>query len=419
MAQGKGIIDRLAEMPKGGLLAVALVGVLALGGPLVYFGFGFNKKTVVEETGPVVIDMPDATTEEYDKSRLQTYKDADMNGGYDRMRDSYWDSLGEDLVSDSSKSDYLDPAVYSEMEMYQIRHGLKTREQIDREHAEEAARKASLQAGLNSADAYAAKGYNAGQQRPMTQAQKDSAYFARIEKAYQLAAKYSAQETGEAPPPEPEAPKEEERKIDLAQSAPSNLPTDAFDGDGIVTSLVGPEESDVVHYAGTVHSKPVKATFLKNETISNGQRVIIRLMQDMTLSDGTTIPANTHITGTCSFSSRLKIDVKMLHYNGRMFPTDISVYDNDGTEGIYCPTVEDGKKKKNAVKQVAGGAISAAGTVAGTLLTGNPFIGRVASSGLQAATSSINSDGTVSVKVTSGYEFYVFENVKQDQNGKK
>ena len=109
----------------------------------------------------------------------------------------------------------------------------------------------------------------------MTQEQKDSAYFARIEKAYQLAAKYSAQDSDE-PEKAPEEPKEEERKIDLGSSATANLPTDAFDGDGIVTSLVGPEESDVVHYAGTVHSKPVKATFLKNETISNGQRVIIR-----------------------------------------------------------------------------------------------------------------------------------------------
>lgn len=414
MAQGKGIIDRLAELPKGTFLAIAIGGSILLGAPLVYFGFGFNKKPVQEEHGPVVIDMPEASTEDYDKSRLQTYKDADMNGGYDRVRDSYWESLGDDLVSDSNRSDYLDPAVYSEKEMYEIRHGLKTREQVDREHAEEAALKARAAAMQGGVDPY---GPRPSSSRPMTQAQKDSAYFARIEKAYQLAAKYSAQEE-EAPAPT-EEPKEEGRKIDLDQ-APSNLPTDAFEDDGIVTSLVGPEEDDVVHYAGTTKSKPVKATFLKNETISNGQRVIIRLMQDMTLSDGTTIPANTHITGTCTFSSRLKIDVKMLHYNGRMFPTDISVYDNDGTEGIYCPTVEDGKKKKNVAKQVASGALSAAGTVVGTVLTGNPFIGRVASSGLQAATSSINSDGSVSVKVVSGYEFYVFENVKQDSPyGKK
>lgn len=418
MGQNKGIIDRLAEMSKTKLILVMLGGMALLGFPLVYYGFGFDKKAPVEETGPVVIDMPDASTEEYDKSRLQTYRDADMNG-MNRTNDSYWDSLGDDLVSETSRDDYLDPAVYSEMERYQIKHGLKTREQIDLEHAEEAARKSRMQQQLDGTSPYGGSYYSGGSsRRPMTQEQKDSAYFARIEKAYQLAAKYSAQDS-EEPEKAPEEPKEEERKIDLGGSATANLPTDAFDGEGIVTSLVGPEESDVVHYAGTVHSKPVKATFLKNETISNGQRVIIRLMQDMTLSDGTTIPANTHITGTCTFSSRLKIDVKMLHYNGRMFPTDISVYDNDGSEGIYCPTVDDGKKKKNVAKQVAGGAIQAAGTVAGTLLTGNPFIGRVASSGLQAATSSINSDGTVSVKVTSGYEFYVFENVKKDPYGQK
>ena len=143
MGQNKGIIDRLAEMSKTKLILVMLGGMALVGFPLVYYGFGFDKKAPVEETGPVVIDMPDASTEEYDKSRLQTYRDADMNG-MNRTSDSYWDSLGDDLVSETSRDDYLDPAIYSEMERYQIKHGLKTREQIDLEHAEEAARKSRM-----------------------------------------------------------------------------------------------------------------------------------------------------------------------------------------------------------------------------------------------------------------------------------
>ena len=420
----KGIIDRLAELPKGLVLSVSVLVIAVIGFVLVYFGFGMNKKPVPEQNGPVIIDMPEASSKDYDKSRLETYQEMDYNRNYDNMRDSYWDSLGDDLVStksDKPSNDVLDPSVYTPVEIYQIQHGMKTKEEIDREHAAKAAQAA---AAAQSGYGYGAGSYAQGGQPQMTAAQKDSAYFARMEKAYQIAAKYTPQTMGgEMPPPggtaqaepaEPEAPKE--RTIDLAAPS-SSLPADSFDGDGIITSLMEPDRPDGVNQVGTTNSRPVKATFLKNESLSDGQRVIIRLMQDLTLSNGTVIPANTHITGICHFSSRLKIDVKMLHYNGRMFATDISVYDNDGTEGIYCPSAESGKKKRKAAKDIASGAVSAVGGVAGTLLgsgVGGAMLGRMASSGIQSITSSINSDGSVSVKVTSGYEFYVFENVEKD-----
>lgn len=416
MAKNQSITEWLQSLPKWGVYALMAGVLVVVGIPMVYYGFGLNKKPQTETRQPVKIDMQDADVESFDKTRMQTYQDADMNKNINRNRDDYWDSLSDDLVSKGNVNDDL--SGYTPNEQYLIRNGLKTREQVDRERAAEAAAAAQRAAAMN--------GYGSGSaapQRPMTQDQKDSAYFARLERSMQIASKYMPQDTGTDAPEQPqpvepaeEKKEEEQRKIDISNQL-SNLPTDSFSGDGIVTSLVGPQETDVVHYAGTKQSKPVKATFLKNETLSNGQRVIIRLMQDMTLSDGTIIPANTHITGTCAFSSRLKIDVKMLHYNGRMFPTDISVYDNDGTEGIYCPTVEKSKKNKRRAKEVAGGTMSALGSVAGTLLMGNPFIGRIASTGLSAATSVINDDGSVSVKVSPGYEFYVFENVKKDGKG--
>ena len=167
-----------------------------------------------------------------------------------------------------------------------------------------------------------------------------------------------------------------------------------------------------MHYGNGVRPKPVKATFLKDEKLVSGNRVIMRLMQDMTLADGTIIPENTHITGTCNIGRRMKINVTVLNYGGRMFPVDISVYDNDGTEGIYCPLVQESNNMKRKAKKVAEGVVSSAGTVAGTLVTGNPILGGMATRGIMTATSSIGDDGTVSVKVSSGYEFYVYENVK-------
>ncbi len=426
MAQKKGLMEKLSSMPKEKkalLLGVVSIPVIGL---MVYYGMGLDQSKPEETNAPIVLDVPDGEMDKYDKSRLQTYKENSTGFGsgslFDDLSEGSDDELDFDEVVGPNAGRYgpdgrrqytaeeLDPAIYSRSEILDIVTGKRTKEDVDREHAYRLAN--------GNRNQYESSGQ-------MTQAQRDSAYFARIEKAYQLASKYSAQETGETPPSpgaeqvvqsiaEPQEP--EERKIDLA--APSTLPTDSFSDDGIITSLMDSGDSDVVHYAGTIHSKPVKATFLKNETLSNGQRVILRLMQDLMLSDGTTIPANTHITGTCTFSKRLKIDVKMLHYNGRMFPTDISVYDNDGTEGIYCPLVESGKKKKKQAAKTATDIVSGVGSLASTVLTGNPFVGRIAQSGLQAATSAINDDGTVSVNVTSGYEFYVFENVKEP-NGKR
>ena len=385
---------------------IALLGIVAVPviGLVVYFGFFSGAKPEEAQQAPISIDMPDAEQDNYSRSRLQTNKEL----GSGSQAPSYWDALAE--AEDEDEPDPLErkrytyedlPAsIYSRQEISDIMSGKRTKEEVDNEHALMAAMAARTAAATPASE------------RPMTQAQRDSAYFARMERTIQLASKY-AQPAAAEPEPETPAPEEpeapEERHIDLASSSPV---AGSIDGEGIITSLMSDEPSDVVHYSGTIHSKPVKATFLKNETVNNGQRVIIRLMQDLVLSDGTTIPANTHITGICSFSSRLMIDVKMLHYNGRMFPTDISVYDNDGTEGIYCPTVQSGNKKKKQAKKVAGDVASGVRTVLGTLITGNPFMGTVTRTGLQAATSAINDDGTVSVNVTAGYEFYVFENVK-------
>lgn len=414
MAQGNGFMEKLAGMPKGkklALLGVVAIPVLAV---MVYFGLGLNAKKGPEENPTISIDMPDAEMDEFNKSRMKAYKDSDTGLG----AKSYWDSLADDDSESQGGSDDghigprkwraedLDPNIYSRIEIADILTGRRTKEEIDREHA--------LRADAGQRNNDGRTSIYETSSAPMTQAQKDSAYFARMEKAYQMAAKYTAQYTTTEEPSKPETPgapaqpeEPEERKIDLTEDA--TLPTDSFSGDGIISSLVDSGE-DVVNYVGTTKSKPVKATFLKNEKITSGQRVIIRLMQDMVLSDGTIIPANTHITGTCDIEKRLKIDVKMLHYNGRMFPTDISVYDNDGTEGIYCPAAESSNKKKNAVTRAASDVVSGVGSVAGTILTGNPFVGRMASSGFSAATSAINDAGMIEVTVSSGYEFYVFEN---------
>lgn len=397
----------LSKMPKWATLsgAIVLFGILAFG--MYYVAFGKDAKKKEPAVKSVTLTVPDAEGNETGGgSQLES-----MSRGKTSRRSvsDYWDSLGEEdgdldvglskTSVQENKEEYLDPAEYSEYEIYQIRNGLKSKADIDAAHA--AARERQR---LEEAE----RRRKASQTKSLTPEQEDSAYFARLEKAYQIAAKYNTQPVSEAAPEQ--APSEEpDRKIELP-SQNQTMPVDGFSGDGIITSL----DDEGVTAGGGVGGRPAKATFLKTEKLSDGQRVIIRLMQDMALNDGTVIPANTHITGVCSVGKRLKISVTMLHYNGKMFPVDISVYDNDGTEGIYCPLATQPGKKGRKAKQVAGEVVQGAGTVAGTLLTGDPFLGRAASSGVTAASSSIQADGTVEVRIASGYEFYVFENIKEE-----
>lgn len=404
------LIDSLSKLPKwlSGSIAVVVVGLFGFG--VYYLAFGMNKPEEDETPKVVTLDMPDSAESKYESTRLEAYRNGESMSNMNRVED-YWNQLGGDLVSSGVAVDenMVDPfgEPYSDYEKQLIRSGLRTREQVNADHERDRAMRAQLDRDLSGASAAS---------RPLTQAEKDSAYFARMERAYEIAAKYADQYNGAA---DTDAgvvssvePEEEERRLEL-DSSPAVIPADSF-GDGIVSSLDAPDDDGVVHYSGGVARKPVKATFLKNETLGDGQRVIIRLIQDMHLSDGTVIPANTHITGICRFSRRLQISVTMLHYGGRMFPVDISAYDNDGTEGIYCPSVESGKKGKQVAKQVAQTTIQAAGSVASRLLGGTPFVGTIAPGAISAVSSSLNSDGSVSVNVTAGYEFYVYENVKEN-----
>ena len=412
------MMDKLEALPKwlSMTLAAAVVGLLGFLG--VYYGLGLNQRKTEDAVDPASLmpDMPDAATEDDRRSQIQTYRDGDVMGNSRSSVEDYWDNLGDDLVSSSvpetvpvdagGENAGLGTGTYSEFELNQIQRGIRTRQEIDEEHRRE--REMMLRrSGVGSTVL----------PRPMTREEQDSAYMARLMMSAKVLAGYSAAASGE-PEEEEESPSDRTapmRTIPL-QKEESVLPTGSYDGSDIISSLDSPS-TDRTCSSGSFTARPVKATFLKNENLQSGQRAIIRLMQDLVLSDGTVIPANTHITGTCSFEKRFKIEVKMLHFAGRMFPVDLSVYDNDGTEGLYCPVVEDknSKEKKKALKNVTQGFVGAAGSVAGTLLTGNPVLGAVASRSLSSVSGSISEDGTMAINVVAGYEFYILENVKENE----
>ena len=165
--------------------------------------------------------------------------------------------------------------------------------------------------------------------------------------------------------------------------------------DGIISSLDDDFEDAAVQYEGV--KRPFKCMFVRDQKITSGQRVTLRLLEDYN-QDGVRIPANTHLAAICKIGDRLELQVRSLEMNGRIIPLALDAYDTDGLQGIYCPETTASKNSRTATND----AISTAGTTFGGL------VGDIASTVIRTgATIAKSASGEVSVSVVSGYEFYL------------
>ena len=164
------------------------------------------------------------------------------------------------------------------------------------------------------------------------------------------------------------------------------------DNDGIVSYL-----DDEVSSASEVGVKPFRCMFVRDQKITSGQRVSLRLLEDYS-DGGVVIPANTHLSAICKIGDRLELSVRSLELGGRIVPLSLEAYDGDGLPGIYCPETASSKASRKASDD----AISSAGQTFGGL------VGDIASTVLRTGASIAKSaSGEVSVSVVSGYEFYL------------
>ena len=215
--------------------------------------------------------------------------------------------------------------------------------------------------------------------RPMTEQERLDYDRRRAEMVRDVLVGSSEEATAETPAPEPQS-------IDLSAVGSS---------DGIISSLDDDFEDAAVQYEGA--KRPFKCMFVRDQKITSGQRVTLRLLEDYN-QDGVRIPANTHLAAICKIGDRLELLVRSLEMNGRIIPLALDAYDTDGLQGIYCPETSSQKNSRTATND----AISTAGTTFGGL------VGDIASTVIRTgATIAKSASGEVSVSVVSGYEFYL------------
>ena len=183
-------------------------------------------------------------------------------------------------------------------------------------------------------------------------------------------------------PVEEETTEPEARRVDLSSSS----------SDGIISYLDDEPASE-----SEVGIRPFRCMFVRDQKLVNGQRVTLRLLEDLTV-DGVSIPANTHLSAICKISDRLELSVRSLELGGRIVPLSLEAYDGDGLPGIYCPETSAAKNSRKASDD----AISTAGRTFGGL------VGDIANTVIRTgATIAKSATGEVSVNVVSGYEFYL------------
>ena len=170
----------------------------------------------------------------------------------------------------------------------------------------------------------------------------------------------------------------------------------ATGNDGIITSLDDDFDDPSVRYS-SLAKVPFRCMFVRDQKVIDGQRVTVRLLEDYSV-DGVFVPANTHLTAVCKVSDRLELSVRSVEMNGRILPLQLVAYDTDGMAGIYCPETSASRNSR----RVSSDAISAANSTFGGL------VGDLANTVLRTgATIAKSASGQLSVKVVSGYEFYL------------
>ena len=153
----------------------------------------------------------------------------------------------------------------------------------------------------------------------------------------------------------------------------------------------------------------IKACVHGDQTITSGQSVRLRLLEDMRVGRYI-LPRNTLITGEGSIKGeRLDIEILQVEFDGVIIPVELTVHDNDGQEGIFIP----GSMEASAAKEMAanlgqnlGTSISISNQSAGDQLLSE--VGRGAIQGVSQYISKKMREEKVHLK--SGYTLMLYQN---------
>lgn len=389
---------------KTGIIIVAGAGLIVL--VLLVAMMLVPKETQEAPVSNVYIEHPDADVEELAESKMDVYSRG--LSGRSSVED-YWDSIEETEVEQEDSlaeiggggaAGGVSAGGVSDLERLSASAG-RNREDFD---------------GIASQPAPVRATSSGGGARPSRTSSDDlkAEYIQRRAETEQkmldmymqgMTQPQNGQTPAEVQPVQQEAPRQEaapeperiqtERTVIRPVGGVSSLDDgmDGFSSSGI-SSLDGPVEG-----VDTDFTHPFRCMFVREEKIESGQRVSVRLLEDMMVGN-ILIPKNTHLMATCTLGERLQMKVTSIDMNGTIYSLNYDAYDNDGARGIYCPDVD-----MQSQQQLRRGGTSL-GRRATTRM--GAIAGEVANLGMTIVESVSNSNKKV-VKVPQGYTFYLVQ----------
>lgn len=351
-----------------------IAGALVIVGLMLWSRAKESPKKEEAQSGNVYVDVPDGDIPELSSSKSTVYMTSPASSNIE----DYWNDC-EDEYASIQEEDQKSDAESSE-------GGSNEPATVQNLFGSDSGTSAKPSGGADGTNPYRESAED-----------REARHQRRREEAIELADRMSGkdeEEESDAPQEEPRAtialPSHEVRRSDVISSL-----DDSF-SDGGVSSLDGASmtvPSDETH--------PFKCMFVREEKIKSGQRVSVRLLEDIVVG-GILIPKNSHLMASCSISSRLDLEIANIEMQGHILALGYEAYDTDGTRGIYCPDVgSTGKTLRSKGASLAGTALSSR-------------VGRLASDVVSTGVSLIESaTGERTVTVPAGYTFFI---VKKKQN---
>jgi len=158
-----------------------------------------------------------------------------------------------------------------------------------------------------------------------------------------------------------------------------------------------PEEEDTV---GRFDSGRIEAMIPEEVVLVSGGELRMELVRDVSIGRQR-VPAGTPVFGIASLSGeRLRVTTDAITNEGRLFPVNLEVVDEDGMTGIYIP----GAPVSEALRESAGQELSSLGSG----LVSTNLTGEAANAGLLLARSMIGKKiRPVKVTIPAGYRVFL------------
>lgn len=356
----------MTQKKKAGIILVVFAAVILVIAALSAVKERKNTTPTTQQQGNVYNDIPDAEPQEMKESKSDAYMTSSGSAGIE----DYWNDCEDEYA------------------------------QAQEEQKESGGGSGSTDSGKSSKDLFGSD-ESAGRSKPQGSSgggnpyresarDREQRHQKRREEAIELADRMqNGQNQSNAPEEEPEPetitiPSPEVRRSDVISSL-----DDSWSDSG-VSSL-----DDNSSYVTSDEEHPFKCMFVRGEKIKSGQRVSVRLLEDIVVG-GILIPKNSHLMASCTINRRLEMEIANIEMQGRILALGYEAFDTDGTKGIYCPDTGDaGKTIKNRGTSLAGTALSSR-------------VGRLASDVVTTGVSLIESaSGERTVSVPAGYTFFI------------